>query len=96
VGASFPQEVFYMLKNFLDLLAALFGTRRLPPPPPVPADDPGYLFSLRPQKVLLIVFDPKMPDGQPLSRSRGWNAVSDLVRSVSGSIAGSELRAGAL
>jgi len=77
-----------MLKNFLDLLAALFGARRLPPPPPVPADDPGYLFSLRPQKVLLIVFDPKMPDGQPLSRSRGWNAVSDLVRAFQDQLLG--------
>ncbi len=66
-----------MLKSFLDLIAALFRLRPSPPPPP--PDDPDYIVSLRPQKVLLLLFDPQMPDGRPLSRSQNWYRSDDLI-----------------
>ncbi len=66
-----------MLKSFLDLIAALFRLRPSPPPPP--PDDPNYIVALRPQKVLLLIFDPQMPDGRPLSRSQNWYRPDDLI-----------------
>lgn len=67
-----------MFRAFLDLLAAIFRLRPVTPTP-LPPDDPNYPIQMRHQKVLLIVYDPKMPDGQPLSRSQNWYSMDELV-----------------
>ena len=67
--------------SLLDFLSSLFGRRKpTPPPQPPPApDDPNEPAQLTISKVLVIVYDPPMQNGQKLSQTLNWHRPEDLA-----------------
>ena len=67
--------------SLLDFLSSLFGRRKpTPPPQPPPApDDPNEPAQLTISKVLVIVYDPPMQNGQKLSQTLNWQDRKSVV-----------------
>ncbi len=71
------------LSSILDLILSLFGKKQPPVPPPVqpsmPPDSADEPASITTSKVLLVIYDPTMEDGQKLSKKMNWHSADDLV-----------------
>ena len=70
------------LGSFLDFLLSMFKKKETVPAPAQPAglpDSPDEVAPLTTSKVMTIVYDPTMDDGQKLSQKMGWHRPDDLV-----------------
>ncbi|MEW6029194.1 MAG: hypothetical protein AB1554_06895 [Chloroflexota bacterium] len=71
------------LTAIIDFLLSLFGKKKpqtpAPSPTPVPVNDPNEPAQPVASRVLLVVYDPSMEDGQKLSQKLGWYRTDDLI-----------------
>ena len=68
--------------SLLDLILSLFGKKASTPPPIQPAglpDNTTEPASITSSKVMLIIYDPTMDDGQKLSQKMNWHRPDDLI-----------------
>jgi len=77
------------LGSFLDFLLSMFKKKETVPAPAQPAglpDSPDEVAPLTTSKVMTIVYDPTMDDGQKLSQKMGWHRPDDLVTACAADI----------
>lgn len=78
-----PNTSGNFLTAIIEFLMSLFGKKKpqapRPSPAPVPVNDPNEPVQRVISRVLLIVYDPGMEDGQKLSQALGWYRTDDLV-----------------
>jgi hypothetical protein len=77
------------LSSFLNFIASLFKTKEPSPAPSQPAgmpDSTDEVATITTSKVMVIVYDPTMDDGQKLSQKMNWHRPDDLVAAFTGDI----------
>lgn len=75
--------------SLLAFISSLFGNKQPTPVPVTPAgipDSPDEVAPLTTSKVMTIVYDPTMDDGQKLSQKMGWHRPDDLVTACAADI----------
>ena len=81
-----------IITSIIDLILSLFKKKEPAIPPPVqPAglpDNTDEPASITTSKVMLIIYDPTMDDGQKLSKKMDWHSPDDLVAGYTSDLLG--------
>ena len=75
--------------SFVDFILSLFKKKEPAPAPAQPAgipDDPDEPVAISLSKVMVVIYDPTMEDGQKLSQKMNWHRPDELVTSCAADI----------